>query len=91
MAEAGSSSAMVLLGAMYFLEDVPGASDEEAARWFQKATDKGNPAAMYNLATMYETGRGVAKDPGQALDLFRRAAALGNSEAQRRLNELQAR
>jgi TPR repeat protein len=76
---------------MYFLEDVPGASDEEAARWFQKAADKGNPAGMYDLATMYESGRGVSKNPGTALDLYKRSAGLGNSEAQRRLAELQLR
>lgn len=88
-ADAGSSSGMVLLGAMYLLENVPGASDEEAARWFQKAADRENPAGLYDLASMYESGRGVTRNLATAQQLYRRAATLGNGEAQRRLTQLQ--
>jgi TPR repeat protein len=37
---------------------------------------------MFDLAAMYEAGRGVPADLTKARDLYRRAAVLGNAEAQ---------
>jgi TPR repeat protein len=37
-----------------------------AASWFKKAADQGDTSAMMGLASLYEQGRGVAKDPVQA-------------------------
>ncbi len=87
-ADAGSSSGMVALGAMYLLGDGIEASDEDAAQWFQKAAARKNAAGMYDLATMYESGRGVSKDPNKARQLYKESAELGNSEAVKRLAEL---
>jgi TPR repeat protein len=64
--------------------------EEEAARWFQKAADRDNPAALYDLATMYESGRGIVKSLDKAKDLYERSARLGNAEARKRLTELQS-
>ena len=38
----------------------------EAARWYRKAADGGNPSGMAHLAAAYETGAGVARDDGGA-------------------------
>jgi localization factor PodJL len=64
------------------------ASDEEAAKWFQKAANAKNAAGLYDLATMYEGGRGVPLSLEKAKELYRKSAELGNSEAQRRLAAL---
>jgi len=50
----------------------------EAIAAYRKAADKGSSAAMVELGVMYGTGVGVARDPGQARDLFERAAKAGN-------------
>jgi serine/threonine protein kinase len=90
-AEAGNSSGMLSLGGLYLL-GIDGADPDEAeaAHWFQKAADRENPAAMYDLATMYESGRGVARSLEKARDFYQKAARLGNSEAQKRLAQLQS-
>ena len=33
----------------------------EAARWFREAAEQGDPAAMFNLGILYETGRACRK------------------------------
>jgi hypothetical protein len=88
-ADAGNLSGMVAVGGMYLL-GVNGAdpNEEEAALWFQKAADRDSPAALFDLATLYESGRGVAKNFGKAKDLYQRSAKLGNREAQKRLSKL---
>jgi hypothetical protein len=70
-----------------FGEGVP-LNNAEAARWFQKATNKGNASAMYDLGTLYEDGKGVTKSTSIANQLYRRAAVLGNEEAKKRLARL---
>jgi len=76
----------VSLGGMYLL-GANGAdpNEEEAARWFQKAADHDSPAAMFDLAGLYESGRGVSKNLEKAKDLYQKSAKLGNREAQKRL------
>ena len=83
---------MVQLGALYSLgSDVVSQSDKDAALWYEKAADLKNPAAMYDLAGLYETGQGVARDVNKARELYQASAALGNIEARRRLSELGGR
>ena len=82
---------MVSLGGLYWLGDgIPDNSDE-AAKWFQRAADKNNSSGMYDLARFYEVGRSVPKDLERARQLYQQAAALGNVEAQRRLQQLPAK
>jgi tetratricopeptide (TPR) repeat protein len=91
-ADAGNSQAMLSLGGLYLVgSDAVAQSDEEAARWFQKAVDKKNPSGMYNLAGLYEEGRGVPRDAEKAKQLYREAAALGNTLAETRLTEMGAK
>jgi len=40
---------------------------------------------MFDLGWLYEKGQGVPRDLKRANELYRRAAALGNNEARRRL------
>jgi TPR repeat protein/pimeloyl-ACP methyl ester carboxylesterase len=44
------------------------------ASLYEKAADAGNPAALNSLGSSYTFGRGVSKDPKQAVELFRKAA-----------------
>ena len=60
-------------------------SDEEAARWFEKAAGLGDAVAQYNLGLLYRGGCGVNQDIEKAVWLFKNAAEQGNAEAQRRL------
>jgi TPR repeat protein len=34
----------------------------EAIKWLRKAADKGSPVAQYNLADLYQQGKGVKRD-----------------------------
>jgi hypothetical protein len=38
----------------------------QAMTWYRKAADAGDANAMYNIAILYESGLGVAKDAAQA-------------------------
>ena len=40
---------------------------------------------MFDLGWLYEKGQGIPRDLKRANELYRRAAALGNNEARRRL------
>ena len=51
--------------------DLPG-----AVKWYQKATEYGNPVAMQRLGLMYEGGRGVEKDVKKAAQLYQMGADL---------------
>jgi TPR repeat protein len=52
-----------------------------AAQWFAAAAEKGEVWGLYNYATALSLGRGVAQDRARALDLFRRAAAIGHPKS----------
>jgi TPR repeat protein len=60
-------------------------SDTEAAKWFLKAAEAGNEAAMTNLAGFYEAGRGATKDAAEAARWYRKASDAGNAIAMHRL------
>ncbi|MBM3520312.1 MAG: sel1 repeat family protein [Alphaproteobacteria bacterium] len=54
----------------------------EAVKWYRKAAEQGDTAAMHNLGFMYTWGQGVPQDYAEAAKWFRRAADLGAAEAQ---------
>jgi len=60
-------------------------SDTQAVEWFRKAIAKDYAPAHYNLARMYEQGRGLDRDPAKARVHFEAAAKLGHADAQGRL------
>ena len=51
----------------------------------QKLAKAGNPQAQYQLATMYETGRGVAKNIDKAKEWYKKSAANNFTAASHRL------
>lgn len=50
----------------------------QAAYWYKKAADQGDPGAQVEIGYFYLTGTGVKQDTGQALRWFQRASASGS-------------
>ncbi|WP_418642377.1 protein kinase domain-containing protein [Vibrio chaetopteri] len=63
-------------------------SDIKAVKWFRKSADQGNAKAQYNLASMYEQGRGVDKDMTEAVRWYVKSAKQGNKDAQSKLKTM---
>jgi hypothetical protein len=61
-AQAGDDDAQFYLGALYSAGVGRPRSDQEAFRWFSRATDQGHAHAMLIVAGLYASGRGMAKD-----------------------------
>jgi TPR repeat protein len=77
----GDANAQALLGRAYY-EGVGVTRDYSAAlRWLNAAVAQNNADAMFFLGLMYEHGRGVQQDIPRSVDLFDRAAALGQGYA----------
>src|SRR5690606_40942624 len=55
---------------------------KKAVEWYQKAAEKGNADAQFNLGVMYKNGNGVAKDYKKAVEWYQKAAEKGNANAQ---------
>jgi localization factor PodJL len=53
----------------------------KAAYWYGKSAAAGNAPGQYRLGTLYERGKGVARDMNAALGWYERAASLGNVKA----------
>jgi hypothetical protein len=61
-AQAGDDDAQFYLGALYSAGVGRPRSDQEAFRWFSRATDQGHAHAMLIVSGLYASGRGIAKD-----------------------------
>lgn len=61
---------------------------KSAAVLFRKAAEQGHAIAQFNLALMYELGRGVAKDEQQAVFWYQKAANQGHAVAQTCLSSM---
>ncbi len=66
------------------------ASLEEAARWFERAANKGVTPAQFRYASLLEKGQGVKKDLVQARRLYLAAATKGSGKAMHNLAVLYA-
>ena len=55
---------------------------EAAIKWFTKAAEQGLAEAQHNLASMYDSGEGVAQDYKQAVYWYTKAAEQGYASAQ---------
>jgi uncharacterized protein len=73
-AEKGDPAAQTNLGALYERSTPPDYAS--AIGWYRKAADQNYPAAEIALGEAYELGHGVAKDPVQALNLYRKASGI---------------
>ena len=56
----------------------PSRNDSLGVEYFRKSSDLGYGPAQIALAYYYETGSFLTRDPGQALDLYRKAAQQGD-------------
>ncbi len=63
---------------------------DEAARWYERAANKGVTLAQFRYASMLEKGLGVKKDLAAARRFYMAAAAKGNSKAMHNLAVLYA-
>ena len=59
-----------------------------ALKLYQKAATLGNIEAQYNLAFMYENGKGIERDMDQAIYWYEKSARSGCIRALFKLNDL---
>jgi TPR repeat protein len=83
--EASEPAAQVRLGWHYEVGDGIRRAPDQAAYWYQRAADRGLPAAWNMLGRLLVEGRGLPRDPGRAHHLVRRAAEAGDVAAQANL------
>ncbi|TAL27385.1 MAG: sel1 repeat family protein [Alphaproteobacteria bacterium] len=88
-AEQGTIDAQNRVGDLYFtgrLGNLDGTGIErntaEAAKWYRKAAEQGNPRAQYMLGRFYSDGRSLPSNLQQAKMWFRKAAEQGYAKAQ---------
>lgn len=60
-------------------------NEPEGVEWYRKAAAMGHDVAWLRLGECYECGVGVATDAVEAARCYRKAAELGNIEAQQRI------
>ncbi|MFK7891505.1 MAG: caspase family protein [Granulosicoccus sp.] len=74
MAELGDPQAQTYVGEIYEKGLGTTASYQQAAYWYQKASDQNYSRAKINLGFLYESGLGVEKNLVKALNLYREAS-----------------
>lgn len=83
LAKAGDEEAQVAVARAYESGEEIDVNKAEAADWYRKAADQGNPVAMFGLARLISQGApGVEKSPELAAKLYETAARQGHVEAQ---------
>lgn len=88
----GNTDAMVLSGLMLsngLGSDKPNLP--EAANWFRRAADQGDPHAMFALGECYLLSNGVTRDPVKAMEWLHKAAALDDVQALNKLGDIYAK
>ncbi|EXX50613.1 Skt5p [Rhizophagus irregularis DAOM 197198w] len=61
---------------------------KKAFELYQKAADLGHESAQYNLAMMYEYGKGIVKNIDKAIYWYEKSAEQGDQDAQYKLKKL---
>ena len=82
-AEEGDSYAQVLLGNYYYIGYQEGIKQNflEAAKWYRKSAEQGNPEGMYCLGQLYFSGEGVDKNINESKNWLLKSEKLGNQKA----------
>lgn len=75
-------AAQNLLGSLYVNGVGVGRNPKVGLKYYLKAAESGESAAMYNIGTLYERGLGVEHDFGTACLWYQRAADLGSPNAE---------
>ena len=83
-AEAGDAEAQYKLGYVYYYGLRVDQDFEQAAEWFAKAAAQGyeSPEFLYLYSLLFANGYGVEEDSDNAMKLLKKAADLGQAEAQ---------
>ena len=76
-AKGGSISREIELGAAYLAGHGVARDEKQAAYWYEKAANSGDPAAQEQIGYFYQAGIGVERDPARAAQWFERAVAGG--------------
>lgn len=90
LADRGNPKAQVLLAKMYISGQGIFQNDSMAWHWNMKAAWKNNSEGQYQVATMFETGRGVPTSIKEAVKCYEAAAKQGYREAQISLGKIHA-
>lgn len=89
-ARGGLPDAQFALGEHYlFQAEIDSRNSERAAFWYRKAAEQGHSNAQLILGGLYEDGRGVQQDLGQAEFWFRKSAEQGNLQAKASLEQFE--
>ncbi|QLP97422.1 MAG: sel1 repeat family protein [Rhodoblastus sp.] len=80
-ADPADAAAMALIGQLYLDGVAVKPNDEEAARWFALAAERGDAPARFALGVMRLDGKGGPKDVDAAKALFERLAPSGHAGA----------
>ncbi len=84
--ESGNADAGAEIGWLYSFGDIPENNDMTAAKWFQRAADKGSLRGMYFMGYFYDEGHGgLPVNEKRAAEYLRQAAAGENFAAIRYL------
>ena len=82
LANEGDVDACLTLGYMYLYGENGLEQDaQKAFQYYWMAAEKNDKIALNNLGSLYFSGIGVKKDKKRAVELFEKAAQLGNNEA----------
>ncbi len=80
-AVAGNVASERTLGTLYDRGLGTHPNPQQAAIWYQRASDAGDRLAEYQLGVLYRDGKGVKSDSKKAVDLFRKSGAQGDGDA----------
>ncbi|WP_109488843.1 tetratricopeptide repeat protein [Occallatibacter savannae] len=80
-AERGSVQKEIELADAYFAGKGVVRDEKQAAYWYEKAANSGDPNAQLQIGFFYEAGIGVVRDSSRATAWFQRAAAGGSVQA----------
>jgi hypothetical protein len=72
---------------MYALGRGVKGDEAQAAQWFRKAAEQGDPQAQTALGLSYAEGHGMPVDKAEAVKWWRKAAKQGNKDAQNVLSQ----
>ena len=76
-AERGSIQQQIELAAAYLAGHGVPRDEKQAAYWYEKAANAGDPGAQQQIGYFYQAGIGVERDPARAAQWFERAVAGG--------------
>jgi len=80
-AQKGSIQQEIELASAYFAGRGVTRDEKQAAYWYEKAANSGDPAAQLQIGFFYEAGIGVERNPAKAALWFQRAVAGGSVAA----------